>query len=161
MDNTRHQAIHQMRSAHIVLGGTLSRANRRTAYLALRVSIKTAIPKRVPLVKTAMLDSTRIVLPKAIVTIVLQDSIRTKLDSSSAPVALRTTFRKILARLPVQLVLLVIRAQRTNNLAPLVQMTINYVAACLKKSALPVLALAKPRVSASRAHLESTRVKTK
>ena len=52
--------------------------------LVQKVSIKAAIPKRVPLVTTAMLDSTRIVLPKIIVTIVLQDSIRTKLDSHRA-----------------------------------------------------------------------------
>ena len=41
--------------------------------LVQKVSIKAAIPKQVPLVKTAMLDSTRIVLPKIIVTIVLRD----------------------------------------------------------------------------------------
>ena len=41
--------------------------------LVQKVGIKAAIPKQVPLVKTAMLDSTRIVLPKIIVTIVLRD----------------------------------------------------------------------------------------
>ena len=128
--------------------------------LVQKASIKAAIPKRVPLVKTATLDSTRIVLPKIIVTIVLRDSFRTKLDSSSAPVALRITFRKILARLPVKLVLMVFRAQRTKNLALLVQMTINYVAVCPKKSALRVMALTHLLEIVSSAHLESTRIKT-